>query len=317
MGYISYPSSASYPADDVWPGVEGEGSTVFPSSALYPSDLTWPGSDEDVAAPPTPGNRIRWDQASDRAIQAGLDHGVLYLNDGTAVAWNGLISVDENGGESAEAYFIDGRPFLYFPTPKEFSANIKAYTYPDEFSAVMGLVEVADGMYLDSQRSDSFSLSYRTKIISAAQGTEAGYKLHLIYKATVVPSPISYATTSGEVNPVEFSWDIQAVPVAVPGYRSTAHIVLDTRHADPDQLRMVEALLYGTGNSLPRMPSPADLLDILGFGDAIIITDNGDGTWSAEGSYRNIHVNSDGTFQIANANAVDHGDGTYTISSTS
>jgi hypothetical protein len=64
------------------------------------------------------------------------------------------------------------------------------------------------------------------------------------------------------------------------------------------------------------MPSPQVIFDLLTFGDTIIITDNGDGTWQAEGSYENIYMIGDEIFQIDNVNATLHGDGTYTISST-
>lgn len=260
--------------------------------------------------------KISWDQPANRIFETGLDRGVLYPRGFKGVPWNGLISVDENGGESSVAYYVDGRPFLYLPKPKEFSATLKAYTYPDEFSALMGEVEAADGMYLDSQMGDVFDLCYRTLIGNSIEGADFGYKLHLVYNASVAPVSRSYGTLADTINPVEFSWDINAVPIAVPGYRATAHITIDTRHADPARLVDLEAMLYGTANSDGYMPRPEDILDMLTFGDTIEIIDNGDGTWTARGSYKNIYKLSAGVFEIDNVNAVDHGDGTYTISST-
>ncbi len=261
--------------------------------------------------------RLKWSQLSDRRFETGLDRGVLYLNDGSSVAWNGLISVDEDGGENAVAYYIDGRPFVFLPKPKEFAATIKAFTYPDEFGRVFGEVEAADGMYLDSQMGDTFGLSYRTTIGDAATGGISGYKLHLIYNVFVTTNTNkAYETMGASINPTSFSWVVQAVPTEVPGYRATAHITIDTRHVDPTKLRNLEAMLYGTGNSEGFLPPPAEILDMLSFGDAIIITDNGDGTWTAEGSYKNIYLIGDGIFEIANVTATQYPDGTYTISST-
>lgn len=324
---MSYPSGTLYPSSTTYPSSSdssggggtggGTGTTQYPSGTLFPSDTTWPGTSADDTPPLVDGRRIRWNKLEDRVIEAGLDRGVLYLSDGNAVPWNGLTSVDENGGESAVAYYMDGRPYLFVPPTKEYTANLKAYTFPDEFSSVMGVVEVADGMYLDSQQSEQFSLSYRTRVADSVRGLAGEYKIHLIYNATVVPSAVSYSTITGEVNPVEFSWDIQAVPVSIPGQRATAHIIIDTRHLESAKLAYVEAVLYGTGNTNPRMLQPSDLFDQLNFGDAIIITDNGDGTWTADGSYENIEVDeATSTFQIRNVDAVDNGDGTYTISST-
>lgn len=261
-------------------------------------------------------SRMVWGVAADRSIEQGLDRGVLYPRNKPAAAWNGLISVDESAGEAATSYYIDGRPFLQFSKPKEFSATLRAYTYPDVFSEIMGLVEVADGMYLDSQTGDAFDLCYRTMIANAAVGDRAGHKLHLVYNATVVSPGRSYQTLSDAINPVDMSWEIQAVPVIVEGYRPTAHIVIDTRNIDPAKLQQIENLLYGTISTEPSMPTPQQVFDILSYGDTIIITDNGNGTWTALGSRDNIYMIGDGIFQIDNVNAVHHGDGTYTISST-
>jgi hypothetical protein len=294
----------------------------YPSSTLYPGSTTYPGSDtvEPPVEPPPPVygevGRIQWNRVEDRQIETGLDRGVLYPKNATAVPWNGLTSVEEEGGEGAAEYYVDGRPFLYLPKPKEFKANVNAYMYPDEFSAIIGEVEVADGMYLDSQIGDAFDLSYRTKIVDNIQGENAGYKIHLIYNATVVPSAKTYGTIGDNINPVEFSWAIQAVPVKVDGYRPTAHITIDTRHMDAERLGEIEGLLYGTAEEAAVMPDPQTIFDLLSFGNAIVITDNGDGTWKAEGSYHNIYMIGDEIFQIDNVNATDHGDGTYTISST-
>lgn len=261
--------------------------------------------------------RLEWNAPADRFFDAGLDRGVLYPKNGPAVPWNGLTGVDETGAEGAAVYYIDGRPFLYLPKPKEYEATLKAYTYPDEFSALMGVAEVADGMYLDSQLSDSFDLSYRTLVGNGVNGVDHGYKIHLVYNAVVAPQNLAYASMGSEINPIEMSWQIQAVPVRVEGFRPTAHIIVDTRHMSESKIQAIETLLYGDGTTNAAMPTPQVIFDLLSFGDAIIITDNGDGTWTAEGSYENVYMVAPGVFTIENANATDNGDGTFTISSTS
>jgi hypothetical protein len=260
--------------------------------------------------------RLRWADIDKKYVNAGLDRGVLYPKVGDAVPWDGLISVEENGADTSTVYYVDGRPFLILPKPKEFSATLRAYMYPDEFSAMMGTVEATDGMFLDSQMGDIFDLSYRTLLGDAINGFDGDYKIHLIYNATVAAPGVTYETMSDSLSPTDFSWQIQAVPVSVPGFRATAHISIDTRNIDAKKLLMLEALLYGTGNTDAHLPSPTTILDMLSYGDTIIITDNGDGTWTAEGSRDNIYMIGDNIFQIDNVDAVDNGDGTYTISST-
>jgi hypothetical protein len=234
----------------------------------------------------------------------------------TAVPWNGLTSVDEEGGDGAVEYYIDGRPFLYLPRPKEYKATLSAFTYPDEFSELMGVSEVADGMYLDSQISSSFDLSYRTKVGNGIDGVEHGYKIHLVYNATVTPQSSNYESMSNSINPTMFSWEIQAVPVLVEGYRPTAHIIIDTRHMDETRIQALEALLYGDADTAPRMPNPQVIFDLLNYGGAIIVTDNGDGTFDVEGSYDDVYMIEPGVFRVDRVDGQNNGDGTFTISST-
>lgn len=233
-----------------------------------------------------------------------------------ATPWDGLTSVEENGGEAARAYYADGRPFLFLPMPKEFAATLSAYTYPDAFAEIMGLFEATDGMYLDSQPGAPFDLCYRTLVGNAVEGQDHAYKLHLVYNATVTPGAVSYETLSDSINPSTMSWEIQAVPVRVEGFRPTAHIVIDTRHMDPSKIQAIEELLYGSPDKRPRMPDPQLVFDILNYGDTIIVTDNGDGTFDVEGSYENVYLLGNGEFRIDNIDGQNNGDGTFTISTT-
>lgn len=235
---------------------------------------------------------------------------------GVAVPWNGLVSVEEEGGEAAASYYVDGRPFLHLPRPKEYKASLSAYTYPDAFAEIMGVAEVADGMYLDSQMGLAFNLCYRTKVGNGLDGIEHGYKMHLVYNATVVPGGLSYETMGDAINPVTFSWDIQAVPVQVEGFRPTAHIIIDTRHMDANTIDAIERLLYGDETNVAHMPSPQTIFDLLSYGDTIIVTDNGDGTFDVTGAYENVYMLADGVFRVDNVDGQDNGDGTFTISST-
>lgn len=51
---------------------------------------------------------LEWDKVGERTYQAGLDRGVLYLNDGTVVPWNGLISVEESSDAELKSFYLDG-----------------------------------------------------------------------------------------------------------------------------------------------------------------------------------------------------------------
>lgn len=260
--------------------------------------------------------QILWTNTSDRRFEAGLDRGVLYPKNAPAVPWVGLISVEQGGTEESRTYYQDGRPYLHVPIPKEYVGTLSAYTYPDEFSPMMGVPQVAGGLYLDSQNSEQFDLSYRTLVGDSVVGVERGYKIHLIYNATVEDQGTSYESLSNEINPSSFSWQIKAVPLPVPGYRATAHVTIDTQNLSFDKIKQLEDILYGGNESSARLPDPSELLGIMGLVGAITITDNGDSTWTAEGPYQNVQDLGGGQFRITNIDAVDLGDGTYTITTT-
>lgn len=225
--------------------------------------------------------RLKWSEPKDRQFETGVDRAVLILNDGTIVPWNGLIGVEEKGGEGVTTFYHEGRPTLHLPKIKEFGATISAYTYPEEFSKILGVAEGSEGVYLDSQPSETFSLCYRTLVGDGLNGQDSHYKVHLIYNVSVVPSQASYSTLSSSIEPVEFAWEIFATPIRLAppydppintlvasfssgmgegnspeNYRPTAHFILDSRRIDPVRLRDLESFLYGNYERDPKFLPP-------------------------------------------------------------
>lgn len=255
---------------------------------------------------------LRWGKPEDKIIQAGLDRGVLYPKDNPAVAWNGLTDITESGGQAQSQYYVNGRLFLTTVTPREYTAKLSCVTFPDEFSDICGIVEATDGLYLDSQVPDSFGLSYRTMY-----GDGVNYKIHLLYSVTAAMSDVQYQTLDDSVNPTPFEFDLAAVPQPITGFRPTAHAIVDTRNIEHKTVVDIEAMLYGTGNTDPYLPSLTTLYEMMNYGDIVVIRDNGDGTWTAEGSYKHITVDFEtGAFVIDGVNTADLGGGEYKVAST-
>ena len=44
---------------------------------------------------------LKWDQVGDRVFERGVERGVLYLPDNSAVPWNGLTAVSEQTDKSS------------------------------------------------------------------------------------------------------------------------------------------------------------------------------------------------------------------------
>ena len=259
---------------------------------------------------------IIWDDPDKRYYQHGLDHGVLYTRTIDPVPWNGLISVDEGGEGSSEMLFRDGVVYLSDAEPGDFIASITSMMYPDAFAACVGIPKATDGLYVDNQKPKQFDLSYRTLIGSGTRGDMFGYQIHLIYNCMATIGQRSRNTIGSDVAPVQFKFDIVCTPVKLPGYRPTAHYIIDTRTLDASTIASLETILYGTADGVTpgRMPTPTELFEMLNFGDALTVTVHTDGTFTVEGSSDNLEEIDINSFVMNNINGTDHGDGTYDIS---
>lgn len=257
---------------------------------------------------------IEWDAADERYYHTGCDRGVLYCPD--AVPWNGLIGTSESGSGERTMLYRDGHIYYTDVDPGDYEGTVSAFFWPDAFSECLGIPEIAPGLYADNQKPKPFGLSYRTLVGSGLTGDMFGYQIHMIYNATAALGSRSHETLTDQPNLEKFGFDIVATPVKVPGFRPTAHYILDTRGMSSETLASLEDILYGGGEDDPRLPNPKELYDLLKFGDSIIFVDHGDGTWTATGSSTNLIDNGDGTWEIHNVNGVDNGDGTYLLSDT-
>ena len=282
---------------------------TFPATIVYPSTFLFPGDG------PNPGVPIQWDKPDQRYYHTGCDRGVIYVDD-RAYPWNGITGITESGAGEKTVYYRDGIIYYADVEPGDFEGSINAFFWPDQFSKCLGVVEIAPGLYADYQKPTPFGASYRHLVGSGTEGDMFGYQIHLIYNAVAQVGSRTRKTLSQNPEIAEFSFELSAVPVKVPGFRPTAHFIIDTRGMDPAQVTVLEMILYGGGLDIPRLPDPAELYDILNFGSAITFVDHGDGTWTASGSSSNIIDNGDGTWEINNVDGIDNGDGTYILSDT-
>jgi hypothetical protein len=262
--------------------------------------------------------RLVWDDVGDKVYETGVDQGVLYLPDGSAVPWNGLTSVIESfGRESAPVYF-DGMKISDSVTLGEFSATLSAITYPDEFLELEGLASMRNGVFVGDQKPKSFGLCYRSLIGDDIQGTGLGYKLHILYNVTAIPNDKPYSSISDSPSAIEFEWSITAVPEETPGFRPTAHFVIDSRDIDPWLLEDLEVLLYGSSTEDAVLLPMSELVSFMNEWYRLQIVDNGDGTWTATSQREGFisYPDEPDIFQIINANVTYLDADTYVISDT-
>lgn len=215
---------------------------------------------------------LTWDKTGERYYETGVQKGVLYpiQEDGSyskGVAWNGLTAVTESpSGAEATALYADDIKYLNLISNEEFGATIEAYTYPDEFAECDGSASLAAGVMLGQQKRKTFGLCYRTAIGNDVDGSDYGYKLHLIYGCLAAPSEKAYATINDSPEAITFSWEVTTTPVTVTGFKPTSQITIDSKKVAAEKLKAIEDLLYGTAEKEASLPLPDALATILTTG---------------------------------------------------
>lgn len=228
--------------------------------------------------------RLAWSAIGSRFFEAGVDRGVLYVGSNPGVPWSGLISVEEKpSGGSARSYYLDGIKYMHISSAEEFRGTVNAFTYPVEFTECDGTARVRPGLLLTQQRRTSFGLCYRVKIGNDTSGVDYGYKLHLVYNALAEPAARTYTSFGTSPTPSDFSWDLTTKPVAMPGYRRSSHVVIDSRDVPSDTVSAIEDILYGTDEDSARLPTLVELIELYDALETITVTDNGGGLFTISG----------------------------------
>lgn len=193
-------------------------------------------------------SRLKWDETGKRYYETGVSNGVLFVYDPTAnsgagaygdgVAWNGLSNVTESpSGAEASDIYADNIKYLSLLSAETYGATIEAYMYPDEFKACNGEASIAAGagkLTVGQQSRSTFGFAFKTLIGNDTQGTDAGYKITLVYGCKATPSEKSHATVNESPEAATMSWTINTTPVNVGTingveYKPTATVVVDSR----------------------------------------------------------------------------------------
>ena len=215
--------------------------------------------------------KLIWDKTGERLYETGVKQGVLYVQEAGAypkgVAWNGLTAVTESpSGAEATALYADDIKYLNLMSAEEFGATIEAYTYPDEFKVCNGEADLVAGVSIGQQARKTFGMCYRTSIGNDVDGSDFGYKLHLIYGALAAPSEKAYATINDSPEAITFSWEVTTTPVNVTGFKPTSYVVIDSTKVDAEKLAALEAKLYGGDEAEAMLPLPDEIATLMAAG---------------------------------------------------
>lgn len=227
--------------------------------------------------------KLVWDATGTRKYQTGIDKVTLYKMNGSeygvGVAWQGVTALSESpSGAEENALWADNQKYASLYSTEEFGFSITAYDSPVEFDECDGTAEPVTGVTIGAQPRKSFGVSYRSLIGNDTDKNNYGYLLHLVYGATASPSERSHSTVNESPEAEELSWECKTLPIPVEGYAVTAHLKVDSTKVSKAKMEALEGVLWGTDNTDPRLPLPAEVISMIG-GD-----DDDDSSSSSSGS---------------------------------
>ena len=236
--------------------------------------------------------RLIWDPFNDRDYTRGVDQAVYYPKGGIAEVWNGMVGVSTSLEGSTQARYFDGKLYEGRKVADAFSATITAFTSPPAM----------DIDTLIQYRHRVFDFSYRTE-------TSYGHQIHLVYNAQVVSTNYTYKMDLEE----PMSWDIETRPVDIPNHAKASHVFINTWEAHPEAVHLLEDILYGSDEATARMPAPSEIFDLFEDYALLVVTDHGDGTWTATGPDSAFEMLNATTFKITWPSAIYVDTNTYII----
>ena len=213
--------------------------------------------------------KLVWDETGKRFYETGVKQGVLYVLDDSGayskgVAWNGLTGLTESpSGAEATALYADDIKYLNLLSAEDFGGTIEAYFFPEEFAACDGSATLAKGVSIGQQKRKTFGLCYHTALGNDVDGSDYGYKLHLVYGCLATPSQKDYATINDSPEAITLSWEFSTTPVNVNGFKPTAHLEISSVTADKTKLSALEDILYGAEDTEPRLPLPDEIATLM------------------------------------------------------
>ena len=233
--------------------------------------------------------RLEWDTIGERFFETGVDQCVLYpiSNNAypTGIAWNGITGITESpSGADANPIYADNIKYLNLRAAEEFGCTATAYTYPDEFAECDGSVAPVKGLVIGQQSRKTFGLCYRTRLGNDTEGSDHGYKLHLVYGLTASPSERGYATINDSPEAIEFSWEMNSTPVKLTTtyngapLKPTSVITVSSEDFSAAKMAELEDILYGTAGTDPRLPLPDEVISLMGGSVYEVVLDKANAT---------------------------------------
>ena len=184
----------------------------------------------------------------------------LYSN---GIAWNGLLEVTEKEENNDPVHvYSDDTPYTDIFEPCAIEASLKAYMYPEEFEACIGIY-TNGAVSISNQEKKRFGLCYRTEVGNVPDGVDHGYKIHILYDCVALPSDITYSSINESPSLTELSWDIKTYPMTMNDKKLTSMITVDSRKTSSSAMKKIESYLYGSSTQEPTLLLPDTVNEIV------------------------------------------------------
>jgi len=209
---------------------------------------------------------IAWDETGERLYETGVDRVVVYVQN-EASSWSGITAINESpsGAEPSKIY-ADNIVYGVVMSPEENAVTIEGFTYPDCFKPCIGEKELAKGAYVKQQSHIPFGLCWRSLVGNDRDGL-SDYKLHIIPKLFASPSEDGNSTINDSPEQKTFSFSATAISVQLDEDLWTSSIIIDSRKLKAaglaNAIRSLEDVLYGTENTVPKIPKAGEILTML------------------------------------------------------
>ena len=119
------------------------------------------------------------------------------------------------------------------------------------------------GVRIGQQKRKAFGFTWQTKV-GTDQDPDAGYIIHVVWNATAKPAEKSHETMNDSPDAETFSWECDTTPTQVTGYKPTAHMTINSTLIEAAKLKLLEDKIYGTENSESTLPTPDEVIKLLG-----------------------------------------------------
>lgn len=240
-------------------------------------------------------SQMLFDQAGTRYFHTGISELALFVSvgsgdkapekaDGMAaqslyqagVPWNGITNASDSpsGGDETELW-ADNIKYGSMRAAEKSGGSIECYQFPQEFWPCNGAI-IKNGVVIGQQSRKKFAIAYKSRV-GNDQSDDVGEILYLVWNSSTNPSEHQNQTINDSPDAGTFSFEYSSDSVAYtnPDYASAlkpcATMQINTATLDGgknnENYKKLCGIIYGTADTEPQMPSPDDVLTIMGAGE--------------------------------------------------